>query len=104
VEDQFFLEIPWESGEVDFSWRGGRYRIPAPPPEGDVHYVWIEGVDAGPGGLELVLVRKRGALGVLRDLIRRRVSEVKVWEAEAEPLGPAGSESEPGNRSDGEGS
>lgn len=104
VEDQFFLEIPWESGEVEFFWRGGRYRIPAPPPHGDVHYVWIEGVDAGPGGLEVVLLRKRGAMGVLRDLIRRRPPEVEIWEAEAEPLGPAGSGPRPGNRADGKGS
>ncbi len=85
VEDQFFLEVPWESGGVEFYWRGARYEVPGPPPEGDVHFIWIEGLDAGPGGLELVLVRKRGAMGVLRDLFKRRPPEVKVWEAEAEP-------------------
>lgn len=68
AEDRVFLEQEWSAEdlaratEVRFRWRGREYRIPVPGSLGDIHYVWIEGIEGiegGPSSLELVLVRRR---------------------------------------------
>ncbi|MGW8267425.1 MAG: hypothetical protein ACWGSQ_13745, partial [Longimicrobiales bacterium] len=65
---------------IEFSWHGEGYRIPRPERLGDIHYVWVTGVEVGPGALQLVLVRKRG----LRERWRgaRGGREAELWESE----------------------
>jgi len=66
VEYDFFLEQLWEpvdfeaTGHVEFSWHGAVYRVPRPETLGDIHYLWVTGLEVGPGALQLVLIRKRG--------------------------------------------
>lgn len=91
VEYDFFLEQLWDEEAfeaalwIEFSWHGGKWRIPRPPELGDLHYVWIDGVDVGPGALQLVLLRKRGWRERLRGLGRGRAEEdgPRIWESEA---------------------
>lgn len=65
VERSFYLEQSWReedfaaAEDIPFSWHGARYRVPRPDDLGDVHFIAVEGVDAGPATLELVLLRKR---------------------------------------------
>ncbi len=65
VEYDFFLEQVWSQEDfdaaeaVEFTWHGSRERVPRPEVLGDVHYVWVEGLDVGPGMLQLVLIRRR---------------------------------------------
>ncbi len=66
VEYDFFIEQRWTSEELarkellEFSWHGEFWRVRRPERLGDIHYVWIHGLDVGPGALQLVLIRKRG--------------------------------------------
>ena len=84
VETDFFIEQEWtaerlaRAGEVGFDWRGEGYRIDAPERLGDAHFVWIDGVDCGPGELQLVLVRKRRWW----EAFLKRPAE-ELWESEA---------------------
>lgn len=100
VEYDFFLEQEWDEDDfekapwIEFSWHGNRWRIPRPETLGDLHYVWVWGVDVGPGTLQLVLVRKRGWRRLLREWRRREEPELWESEAEAEPL-LGGTESSP---------
>ncbi len=88
VEYDFFLEQEWEQAAFDaaahigFAWHGKRWRILRPETLGDVHYVWIFGVEVGPGALQLVLVRKRGWGERLKGL--REEKELELWESEAD--------------------
>ncbi len=88
VEYDFFLEQLWEAGTfgeaewVEFSWHGQGFRIPRPETLGDVHYVWVDGVDVGPGALQLVLLRKRSWKERLKGLREER--ELELWESEAD--------------------
>jgi hypothetical protein len=65
VEYDFFLEQVWSQEEfdaaetVEFSWHGKAERVRRPQVLGDVHYIWVEGLEVGPGMLQLVLVRRR---------------------------------------------
>ncbi len=85
VETDFFVEQEWTEerlarvGEVRFRWRGEEYRIEAPDRLGDAHFVWIGGVDAGPGELQLVLVRRRRWWEAFS---KRSAGE--LWESEAD--------------------
>jgi hypothetical protein len=87
VEYDFFAEQVWEEGdfrdadEVRFYWHGEEWRIPRPEVLGDIHYVWITGVDVGPGALQLVLVRKRSWKERLKGLAEDRAWE--LWESQA---------------------
>ena len=84
VETDFFIEQEWtaerlaRAGEVGFDWRGEGFRIDAPERLGDAHFVWIDGVDCGPGELQLVLVRKRRWW----EAFLKRPAE-ELWESEA---------------------
>ena len=92
VEYDFFLEQVWRVEEfeatdsVGFSWHGVAYRVPRPEILGDLHYLWVRGVEVGPGALQIVLVRKRG----WRERCGGRGSEegLELWESEgvAEPV------------------
>ncbi len=87
VETDFFIEQEWsrerfaQAGELHFQWRGEEFRIEAPERLGDAHFIWIDGVDAGPGELQLVLVRKRRWWEAF---LKRRAGE--LWESEAVAL------------------
>ncbi|MGD2120111.1 MAG: metallopeptidase family protein [Gemmatimonadota bacterium] len=65
VEYDFFIEQSWTleefSGvqELEFSWHGEVWRVRRPDRLGDVHYIWIYGLEVGPGSLQLVLLRKK---------------------------------------------
>jgi hypothetical protein len=90
VENHFFIEQPWTpeafegATELAFGWHGGEWRIPRPATLGDVHYVWVDGVDVGGGHLQLVLVRRRSWRQSLRGLLRREeASTLELWESDA---------------------
>lgn len=97
VEEDFYLEQAWTPHEfgrrerIPFAWHGTRYTIPRPDEMGDVHYVWIHQVEAGPGGLELVLVRRRSAWESLKAVFRGHHPVVLESEALAEPSLDTGS-------------
>lgn len=65
VEDASFIEIEMRGGhfdelsQIEFSWQETTYAIDRPEQLGDVHYVWVEGVEDAPPSLEVVLVRRR---------------------------------------------
>ena len=88
VEYDFFLEQVWEqeafdaAGTVGFMWHGAPWHVPRPEALGDLHYVWVDGVDVGPGSLQLVLVRKRSLKERLKGLARE--GKWEMWESEAE--------------------
>lgn len=91
VERSFYVERAFRDEEfgaaewVDFPWEGKRYRIPRPDELGDVHFVWVRGVDTGPSTLEVVLVRKRSWWEDVRRLFGSGAPVVLESEADAEP-------------------
>ena len=96
VERAWYLEQLWRAEdfereeEIAFDWRGTRWRIPRPGALGDVHYVWIDGVESGDDTLELVLVRKRSWWEDARRLLGTYRPHVLESEAKAEPSGAPG--------------
>lgn len=92
VEDIAFIEQEWSgadferAGEIDFDWRGRRYRIAKPEALGDVHYVRLDGVE-GAGSLELVLVRRRSWWEDAKRLVGASRPLVYESEAHAQPIG-----------------
>ncbi len=84
VETDFFIEQQWTAGqfagagEVHFDWRGETFATLAPERLGDAHFLWIDGVDAGAGKLQLVLLRKRKWWEVF---LKRPATE--LWESDA---------------------
>ena len=66
VEGAWYIEREWDpevferAAEIDFTWQDRSYRIAAPEELGDVHFVLLEGLPEAEGGVELVLVRRRG--------------------------------------------
>jgi len=93
VEGHFYVEQRWEeeafrrAERIEFGWHGERYAIPRPEALGDVHFVWVHGVDTGAGTMELVLVRKRGWWESMKALFTGREAAVRQSEAEARRLG-----------------
>jgi hypothetical protein len=69
--------------ELSFSWRGEEWRIPRPDRQGDVHFVRVDGVVREPAELYLVLLRERGPLEWLRDLLGRAPHRVLESDARA---------------------
>lgn len=71
VEYDFFLEQSWEPEDfsrtesLEFSWHGERWSVHRPERLGDIHYLWVQGLDVGPGSLQLVLLRRKGWWGRL---------------------------------------
>ena len=89
VEHNYYVEQLWHPADfrsaswIELSWEEVRYRFPRPAELGDVHYVWLRGIDLGESTLELVLVRRRSwwesatrLLGTYRPVILE--SEVEV--------------------------
>lgn len=95
VEYDVYIEQEWTPEalaaveEVTFSWHGAEYAIPAPGELGDLHYIWVHGVDTGLGWLQVVLVRKRGWWERARRALAREQMELLESEAEAVPRGAA---------------
>ncbi len=87
VEYDFFLEqhLTQEEFEtaasIEFGWHGERYRVPRPETQGDVHYLWVNGVEVGPGTLQVVLIRKRGLREKLRSW-KAGGRGLSLWESE----------------------
>ena len=74
---------------LDFVWEEQRYRITLPDLNDGITFVRV---NAGPdvdGDFFLVIVPRRGVLGVLRAALRPQNVEVFEIEAVAEALGPA---------------
>src|SRR5690606_6037221 len=96
VERSLYVEQVWteerfrEVEAIELDWRGTRYRIPRPAELGDVHFVWLEGLEGEEQTVELVLVRRTGWLESLRGAVGLREPVVHESTAVAEPIGPAG--------------
>lgn len=99
VEYDIYLEQHWTdeelatAEEIRFRFHGIEYAIPPPEELGDVHFIWIHGVDSGLGWLQLVLVRRRGWWDDLRRVLTRTRAKVLESEAEAVPVGEGAPES-----------
>jgi len=93
VEGRSYLEMPQDArafaaaGEIDFRWRGRRYRLQRPEELGDVHFVRALGDDFEDEEVELVLVRRRSSWESLKRLARRSAPVVLESEGEVERLG-----------------
>jgi hypothetical protein len=89
VDGDVFLETEMDlagfeaSPEIRFEWAGRRWRIERPERLGDVHFVSVDGAMDGPGELFVVLVRRRGVLEWLRDLLTRSTLEILESDAAA---------------------
>jgi hypothetical protein len=88
VEDHVFIEQEWSApdfetaAELRFPWKGVEWAIARPDELGDVHFVWITGVDDAPPALELVLVRRRSWWEDVKRMVGS--SRLRVLESEAE--------------------
>lgn len=95
VENNYYVERALDQRDfetaswVDFTWEGARWRIPRPEEQGDVHFVWVKGIELEEGTLELVLVRRRTWWEDARRLLGASRPRVLESEADAEPW-PAG--------------
>jgi hypothetical protein len=98
VEYDVYIEQRWSDAAFEaastlvFDWDGARWSIPRPEALGDLHWVWIHGVDAGGGWLQLVLVRERPLLARIRGFFSSgdaRGLELLESEAEATRMGDA---------------
>lgn len=92
VEGALYIEQPWTPGafdraaRVEFHWAGRRHAIPRPEALGDVHFVWLEGLEGAEGSVELVLLRQRGWWEEMRRLFGSTRPEILESRARAEPL------------------
>ncbi len=95
VEYDVYLEQRWseaelrEAGRVEFEWDGSLWAFAAPEELGDVHYVWMEGVEAGGGWVQVVLVRQRPLMERLKGLFGSSPLDLLESEAQPEVVGKA---------------
>lgn len=95
VERNYYVEQEWTPQEFErtewlpLTWKGASYRVPRPEELGDVHFVWIRGIDVGDATLELVLARKRGWWESARRMLGTYRPRILESEAEVEPVGEA---------------
>lgn len=95
VEYDVYVERVWRGREADvaesfeFEWDGGRWAVGRPETLGDLHFVWVDGVDTGGGWLQLVLVRKLPFFERIRRLWRRARPSVLESDAVAIRVGDA---------------
>ena len=91
VEDDVFLEVErprQPHSTLEFVWEGQRFRIAPPQLADGIAFVRV---NAGPdvdGDFFVVVVPRRGVLGVLRAALRPQETQVSEVEAVAEALGP----------------
>lgn len=86
LTERDFASSQW----VEFAWQGERWRIPRPEEQGDVHFVWVQGLELGDATLEVVLVRKRTWWEDARRLFGASRPVVLESEAPAEPCQEGG--------------
>lgn len=88
VERDVFVEQFYANGAevgawIQFDWHGGSHRIRRPAELGDVLFLLITGgLEKGPGELELVLIRRKGALASLVSWLRKERLEIAHAEGE----------------------
>jgi predicted Zn-dependent protease with MMP-like domain len=70
VEGDVYVEQKWKpdaflaTGHIEFEWAGQRWSVRRPEELGDIHYVWIDGIEEiegigdSAGSLQLVLIRE----------------------------------------------
>ena len=96
VERHFYLEQRWrprefrEAERIELRWRGRRFAVDRPARLGDVHFVWLHGLDTGAGTAELVLVRKRSWWEAVKALLGGDEPVILESEAEARRLEEGG--------------
>jgi hypothetical protein len=89
VEYDVYIEQEWDEAEfaaadrIEFDWDGRRWAIPRPEELGDLHFVWVHGVDSGGGWVQLALVRRRRLMERVRGFFGG--SDLDLIESEAEP-------------------
>jgi len=93
VENHFFIEVPVSAASeaplsVEFSWQARPYRVPVPRDPGDICFVEVDGgvPDSAPGVINVVVIRRQGALAGLARWLSRRPAEVRQWTARAESV------------------
>ena len=92
VEHDLYLEQHWSPEDFAHStvatfWFHDRgWQIYTPSELGDVHYVFVDGLEVGPGELQLVLIRRRGWKERLRDLAEGAIPEILESKAYATAL------------------
>jgi hypothetical protein len=95
VEYDVYVEQRWRQEElreverVEFDWDGRRWAVPNPGDLGDIHYVWVNGVDSGGGWLQLVLVRDLSLLERMKRAFRKEPLDLVESELEAVVVGEA---------------
>lgn len=88
VEYDVYLEQQWrddaflDADRLTFEWDGGRWELPRPDALGDVHFIWVEGVETAGGALEVVLVRARPVGERLGRWVKRAFGALKAQGAE----------------------
>lgn len=98
VERAWYLEQEWtgeafdDAPEINFDWRGVRYRFPRPEELGDVHFVLVRGVELAPNdeAVEVVLVRRRTWWQNVKRMLSASDTLVLESEADAEPVAGQG--------------
>lgn len=96
VERSWFVEVELSSEElesrdtIDFTWRGARYRIPAPEEPADVHFILAVGLGEEGEVVEVVVVRRRRWWESLKALFVPTTPTVAEWETEPEQLPASG--------------
>ena len=92
VEHDVYLEQLWSpddftrSHPLTFWLHDLEWEIPTPPELGDIHFVFVDGIDVGPGELQLVLIRRRDWRDRLHDLAEGIVPDILESEVIATPV------------------
>lgn len=99
VEHDVYVEQRWTAQDffqaraLFFDWDGIRWRIDRPEDLGDLHWIWIHGVETAGGSLQLVLIQERPLTRRLARWVWHRRSgqglELLESDAEASPVGQA---------------
>jgi hypothetical protein len=112
VEYDVYIEQHWREEEfeqverLEFDWDGKRWALSNPGDLGDLHYIWLRGMNTGGGWLQLVLIREVPFTQRIRRFFRKE--PLDLVESEAEPVAvgeapdsPAADEGSPGRAAGG---
>ncbi|CAN5707433.1 hypothetical protein BH23GEM6_BH23GEM6_11430 [soil metagenome] len=92
VGRDLFLEIHLSrfafraAAELRFFWKDREWTVPRPTRQGDVHFLHLREFVGEPKSFFLVMVRRRGAMEWVRDLLGRKPQVVLESEAQAEAI------------------
>jgi predicted Zn-dependent protease with MMP-like domain len=92
VGNDLFLEMQLSGSafraapDLRFSWRDREWTAPRPVRQGDVHFLHLREFLGEPEALFLVIVRRRGALRWMRDLLKQTSLVVLESEARAKEI------------------